>query len=40
MVEFIDKREFAAAVLDENAETFVVDIAALSTTAIQVYSFN
>ena len=29
-LEFIDKKEFAAAVLDKNAETFVVDVAILS----------
>ena len=36
-VELIDKREFAAAALDENAETFVIYVAALSAPTMQVH---
>ena len=36
-VELINKREFVAAALNKNAETFVVYIAAVSAPTIPVY---
>ena len=36
-VELINKKEFAIAVLDENSKTFVVHVASLSSTALNVY---
>ncbi len=39
-VEFIDKREFAKVMLDENSETFVVHVSALDVAESSIHPFQ
>ncbi len=39
-IEFIDKKEFAKAVIDKNSKTFVVHMSALNVIESLIYPFR